>query len=371
MNIRKQRIIYLDYLKVLAIFSIIAMHITAFFSQVEILNIQLHLVSQIGRFAVPIFLMVSGVLLINRDYPSYKDFFTPKAVKITLPYIFWVIIIILLSFYYNNITSLDTNALSIIFNSFFSFGILWYFWMMIGVYLAIPIINEYVKNKGLEGIRYFLIIAIIASIIYQCCNIFQIETYLDFRFFIGPIFYILLGYYLHNKEFNLSANKMILISAVLFIALSIIKTSLNMIPSNITIFYALNNHSFNEGANVFLNSFLDVGIIEVLHASSLFLLLRYLSSESVKGIASSIKKIIFSKPLSKIGTSVSRSTWGIYCSHAIFLIILPVYLRDIHLSGTNTAILILVLSLAVLVICYAITLIFSKIPYLNKISGYS
>ncbi|WP_407380914.1 acyltransferase [Methanobrevibacter sp.] len=371
MNVKKQRIIYLDYLKVLAIFSIIAMHITSFFSQVEMLNIQLHLISQIGRFAVPIFLMVSGVLLINRDYPSFKDFFVPKTVKITLPYIFWVIVIILLSFYYNNVTSLDFNAFSIMFNSFFSFGILWYFWMMIGVYLAIPIINEYVKNKGLEGIRYFLIIAVIASVIYQCCNIFQIETYLDFRFFIGPIFYILLGYYLHNRDFGISANRMILICAVMFIALSVVKTSLNVIPSNVTIFYALNNHSFNAGANVFLNSFLDVGIIEVLHASSLFLLLKYLSLETLTGIASYIKRIVFSKPLSRIGTSISRSTWGIYCSHAIFLIILPGYLTDVHLSGTNTAILILALSLGVLIIGHVITLALSKIPYLDKISGYS
>ena len=32
-------------------------------------------------------------------------------------------------------------------NNFFNLGVNWYFWMVIGVFLAIPIINEFIKNK--------------------------------------------------------------------------------------------------------------------------------------------------------------------------------------------------------------------------------
>lgn len=36
----------------------------------------------------------------------------------------------------------------------------WYVWMILGVYLAMPIINDFVKNRGLKGVEYFLIISI-------------------------------------------------------------------------------------------------------------------------------------------------------------------------------------------------------------------
>ena len=357
MSVKRERIIYLDYLKALAIFSIITMHIAAFMANTEALNLTMHNLSQIGRFAVPMFLMVSGVLLLNRDYGSFKAFFIKRASKITIPFVFWVLIIILLTFYINNYG--PDNLLSVIYASFFNFGILWYYWMIIGVYLALPIINEYVKNTGLEGIKYFLVIAIIASIIYQTCKIFKLHTYLDFRFFIGPIFYILLGYYLHNKKFKISDNKIALISLALFIITSLLKTTLNMLTSDFTIFYALNNHTFIEGGNIFFETYLDIGILEIIHVSSLFLLLKYLPLDKL------------SKSVSKFFTSISKSTWGIYCSHSIFLILIPIYLGDVHLTGFKTVILIISLSIGVFIACYLITLILSRIPYLNKISGHN
>ncbi len=110
---------------------------------------------------------------------------------------------------------------------------------------------------------------------------------------------------------------------------------------------------------IYSETYLDLGILEIIHVSSLFLLLKYLPLDKI------------SKSITKFCTSVSRSTWGIYCSHSIFLILIPGYLGNIHLTGTKTIILIIVLSIAVFIMSYIITLILSKIPYLNKISGYN
>ena len=49
---KRERIIYLDYLKTLAIFAIIAMHIASFMADTKALNLTMHNLSQIGRFAV-------------------------------------------------------------------------------------------------------------------------------------------------------------------------------------------------------------------------------------------------------------------------------------------------------------------------------
>ncbi|MCQ2972532.1 MAG: hypothetical protein MJ209_04525 [archaeon] len=61
--------------------------------------------------------------------------------------------------------------------------------MMLGIYLAIPVINEFIVNKGLEGAEYFIIIAIFASILFQILTTLKMYTYFDLRFFLGPVAY--------------------------------------------------------------------------------------------------------------------------------------------------------------------------------------
>lgn len=362
-----KRIEYLDYLKVLAILSIIAMHITAFFSDVEVMNLTMHNLSQIGRFAVPIFLMVTGILLLNRNYPNYLYFFKKRSLRITLPFLFWIFIALLVTYHINS-NLFNSSSFLVTVADTLNTGILWYFWMLIGVYLAIPIINEYVVAKGMDGIKYFLIIAIIGSIIFQLCTIFKIHTYLDLRFFISPVLYLLLGYYLHNYRFNITDNRIILISLILFLFSSALKI---LFAGDYTIFYGVNNHHWESEYNIFLDTFLDVGIIEIIHASSLLLLIKYLNSSKLTGILSNIKKIIFNKYFVKLFESISKTTWGIYLGHFIFLLILPPYVANLTLTGTETVLAILIISLGILIILYCVISILRRIPIIDKIIGYN
>ena len=57
------------------------------------------------------------------------------------------------------------DALVFYISNFFNLGVNWYFWMVIGVFLAIPVINEFIKNKKIEGAKYFTSIFIISSIV--------------------------------------------------------------------------------------------------------------------------------------------------------------------------------------------------------------
>ncbi len=49
---------------------------------------------EIVRFAVPVFLMVTGALLLNREY-EFKDFIKRKYIRLLLPLIFWQILVII------------------------------------------------------------------------------------------------------------------------------------------------------------------------------------------------------------------------------------------------------------------------------------
>ena len=69
----KTRIKYFDALKFLAITGVVFLH-CFILKDAEILNFNIHHLSQIGRFGVPLFLLISGALLLNREI-ELKSFF--------------------------------------------------------------------------------------------------------------------------------------------------------------------------------------------------------------------------------------------------------------------------------------------------------
>ena len=85
MKTKKERIFYYDFLRAFAIIAVIICHVDFFFGP---LTTQTQVIAQmafhdIGRIGVPIFLMISGALLLNREYnlSNYlKRRFTRKGI---------------------------------------------------------------------------------------------------------------------------------------------------------------------------------------------------------------------------------------------------------------------------------------------------
>ena len=179
---------------------------------------------------------------------------------------------------------------------------------------------------------------------------------LDLDFFIGPASYLILGYYLSRKEINLSSNKIVLICIIAFIITSYYKIICG------DYLYVNNNDP--------MHSLLNLSFPQIIQTSSVFLLFKYLY-ESSKGISGKIKNLLENDYINRFFLSVSRASYGIYLVHIILLwrIIYPAF-ENIKMSGTNTAICILIISCILLVVSWIAVLILSKIPVLNKISGY-
>lgn len=53
--------------------------------------------NQLRQFAIPIFVMISGALLVNKDY-SLSNFIKKKFNRIFIPYIFLAIVLVLFSY---------------------------------------------------------------------------------------------------------------------------------------------------------------------------------------------------------------------------------------------------------------------------------
>ena len=347
----KKRIFYFDLLKFFAIFAIIALHVFQIWMNGEqILNFDIYSLAELTRFGVPIFLMVSGALLLNKEI-DIKIFFKKRLSRIIYPFIFFFILtIIFIDFIFN---------LGFSWN-FFEYS--WYFWMILGVYLSIPIINKFIQNCSMGELEYFIIIFIVASIFYQFTLFFKFTHFLDLNFFVAPLGYVLLGYYLSKKDFdsNYSNSKhIVILSICLFVISTVLKVigALQIVPLELTA-------NYSATTSPILSSWLDVGFLEIVQASSVFLFCRYFCKLDWSKLTfkfNSVRKIII---------SISSASYGIYLINVIFMCVVRYIIVDLKLTGSEICMNIFIISIVILFGSWLVILIINKIPYMEKISGY-
>lgn len=333
----KNRIKYIDTLKCISIFGVIFLHCFVLWKSMLFMGINFYNFNQLGRFAVPTFLMVSGALLLNKDI-EVGSYIKRRFVRICYPLLFFIIIAYIFGLYPN------------------PFVAFWYCWMILGAYLSIPIINIFIKNASMKEIEYFIILFLLTSISYQLFSISKIEFSIDLNFFISPISFLIVGYYLSKREFNMSANKIVLISAILFT----ISTFLKMKSGNAFYIYPKIN----------MYSTLDFSFLQIIQTSSIFLMFKFIYQD-VSGIFSRIKNILLNKTVDKAILSISRASYGMYLVHMIFLkaFIRP-FFKPLKLTGFQMVSCSLTLFISLALVSWLITIILGKIPYLDKISGY-
>ena len=335
-----KRIEYVDLLKFLAITSIIFLHICGLWQSIEILNISFGNLREIFRFGVPLFLTVTGMLMLNREI-DLNTFFKKKVVRIVYPLIFFFIISYLLGIY----------------QPIHFFDKFWYCWMIIGAYLAIPIVNVFIKNASEKEIEYALLIFAITTVIYYLAAKFKVTTSLDLTFFITPVSYLVLGYWLSTKEFKSSPNVIVLVSFITFVLISLFKILVIK-----DFLYFSNNDPVYSRVNYTLP--------QIIQTASVFLFCRYIY-EAKSSIANFIQKILHQKYVHKFIESVSRASYGIYLLHMIIILGFLHSLEKIHMTGTKTFFAVIVVSTLLLVSTWICILILSKIPVVKKFSGYS
>lgn len=349
------RIFYLDQLRALAIIGVISIHVSAaFLVRLDPNNINWLIAdffNVVGRFAVPVFLMLTGVLLLNRDY-NILEFFKKRYPRILIPFIFWGIVYVIFAFIFQDraiyFTSLST-ALPFVSNIFLGVkGYLthfWYVWLILSIYLIMPIINKWIRNSSIREIEYFLGIWIITSLF----GSFNIPTFnLDLTYFTGPIGFVILGYYLANKK-----NK-ILENIWLWLLLFIISTI-----TRILIVYSL-----SLSVDRLLMGVDTYHILSVIQGASMFLFIKNFND---KGLFKKISIFLKNGIVGRLTVSLSRYSYGIYLMHMLFLSSLPVIGLDF---ATKSAIKwIPLLIILILILSWGTLAVLNRIPIVNKITG--
>lgn len=353
----KKRIIYLDYLRVLAIFGVLLNHISANWENALFLNSEIALVyNSLGRIGVPLFLMLSGVLLLNNKLPI-KEFIKRRYPRVIIPFLFWMTLLIMF-FILLNPHILDGNVAVYVIKRYLSGR--WYVWMILGVYLLIPIMASFIKTSKLEGVKYFLIIWLITTAMITLSKIFGFSLhYLDLTLFSGPTGYLMLGYYLHNNEFNMSPKKIITVSLIVFISMTLIKTFV----ANQTAFdpYSFRYMIFST------KSRLEIDTISIVQVSALYLIFKYMSNVS-SGIYKRLSEFGNRKMVLALIISISQASYGIYLNHYF----ITTTLKHINFPFVDLPSLIFVplIAVIILMISYGVIMILNNVPIINKLTGY-
>lgn len=336
----RDRIFYLDQLRALAIIGVIGIHVSQYFLG-SLTGVSFLFISE---FAIPIFLMISGILLLNKEY-SIRGFLKKRYPRIIIPFLFWGGIYIIFAILFQNMafhfSSLET-AMLFIFNMFMGIkGYIvhfWYVWLILSVYLFLPIINKWIKNSSFSEIKYFLLIWIITSIF----TTFGLSYYnIDLRYFAGPIGFVILGYYLANDNNKLIGN------IFLWPLLLLISTVVRIVCYDLSI--GTNHFSF-------------FSLLSIIQATSFFLMIKNLNYNKLFTKVSSFMK---NGIIGSLTLSLSRYSYGIYLNHVLFILSFEILVNFPKKSPIWIPFLVIV----VLLLSWGTFVILNRIPILNKITG--
>ena len=201
---RKESLSWPDNLRVIATISMVLLHVTSpiLLRYGEISMITWHLGNLIDssvRFCVPVFVMLSGALLLQKEY-SLKDFFQKRFMRVLVPFAFYSVVYILHDLDARNLWARE-DLFAYIWSKVSKGAAyhLWYIYMIIGLYLFIPVIGRWVRASSEKDIMYFLIIWLVTIDISHPL-ILKLVPNINLSYFSGFLGYLVLGYYLALKK---------------------------------------------------------------------------------------------------------------------------------------------------------------------------
>lgn len=166
------RISWADLCRVIAIFGVVVIHacgakLYSFGKISESDWLQANFLDSLVRCSVPLFVMLSGALLLSNEGQLIALHRIPKRIaKVVIPLVFWNIIYLL---YVAHFTGLKVNWLSMLRQP--PMYHLWFVYMMVGLYMLLPIFQSIFQaiNVNREVGSYLFIIWIVVT----CIPVYQ------------------------------------------------------------------------------------------------------------------------------------------------------------------------------------------------------
>jgi surface polysaccharide O-acyltransferase-like enzyme len=206
---KPENINWINNLRLIALYAVIILHGTSpllmQYGKVPLADwLMADALNAVVRFAVPVFVMITGALLLHREY-ELGSFLKKRLGRIIIPFLFWTLVYIAYSWYNEEFVFTDDAWANIkIVLHGFKYGSsyhLWYVYMLIGLYFFIPIISKFVRNATEKEILYFLLVWFGVMMLTQP-YLARFNPVVDMHYFAGYAGYLVLGHYLAFKDFR-------------------------------------------------------------------------------------------------------------------------------------------------------------------------
>lgn len=360
-SISKERFIYLDFIKVLAIYFVCFFHYNNFnmnfLSNPSMLTYLSYFINGIASAGVPLFFMVNGALLLNRNYNLEKHI--KKTITITVLTIVWAIITLLI------LSQINGSSYSIFgfFKALWNLELgtvshLWFLQALVCIYILYPLIKEVYDIEDKKVLNYILVITFIFTFGNELLNMLvnmlgsilginylaikRLNFFNDFNVFRGfyaySLVYFIIGAKLLEKlrdDMKINIKQMIMIFTI-----------------GISVLFLYGVIMSNSSKEIYDNVWNGYGTVMTLLASISIFILSYVVKNKFNKVSGIIQLI-------------GENTLGIYFIHRMVGSALKPYYITLNFSTSILSN--LIFGFIVMIISFIITLLLKRIPIIKSL----
>ena len=264
----RKRIYYFDILRMVGCLCAVMVHSTSTFAGHDMgsLNFWIaHVPNAAARFVVPIFVMMSGALMLDERYHFTVKKQVGHIVKMLCFFLFWSVLYsgvfnVVLPYTHGQAIDAEKAVRAVIEGPYH----LWFCFTIVGLYLIVPLLRLWVKPENKKSVGYFILLALVFAFLlpqliehggafFSPIGVFtKTMNDLNLRYVGGYTAYFLLGWYLHN--FEIPHRKLIYLLGILGTAVTVLGSVLvsNLLGQKHMLYEHLSVHMFLESAALFL-----------------------------------------------------------------------------------------------------------------------
>ena len=227
-----KRIVFLDYMRAAACLMVIMVHSCEFFfingSEIGIRSMSdglwVSIIDSAFRCSVPLFVMISAWLLVPVK-GSTAMFFKRRLSRVVIPFAVWSVLYALLPMLWGSRDSADAidALMHLAYNFNADSGHLWFVYMLIGLYLFMPVISPWIREAPRRAVEAYLCVWFISTFfpyLRDCTGDIYGECYWNeynmLWYFSGFLGYVVLACYI-RRWLDWSRRRSLAAGSILFI----------------------------------------------------------------------------------------------------------------------------------------------------------
>lgn len=347
--LKNNRLFWVDVIRIIAIIAVVAIHVEDSFifmwNKIPYTDWWAsNIYNGFIRFPVPLFIILSGYLLLDKQ-ENNSIFFYKRFAKVVFPLVVWSMIYWVFLNQYNVASIFSFSFVERFFADDIFFH-LYFLYLILGLYLITPLLRKCLMYADFSDMHYYLVLWVIFCLLSQVLKIFGYGIGIPVEAVTLNLGLYIIGFIIKKTT---TTDKILYFSGFLVI-ISILITIFG------TYFLFDRNGHFSDAIKHLF------GLTSVTYAIGLFILIReFFNSSSFTNISSK-----YGSPINMIG----GATLGIYLLHPLLLHFVVKGISGVKLLSVEVispVVSIPLVTILLVIISLIIVLILQKIPFFRII----